>query len=723
MVNSSEIKYRTCHLCEAMCGLEVEVKDNEVIGIKGHNADIYSKGHICPKGVALKDLHYDPDRLKQPVKKTENGWETISWEEAYDIVTQELKKIRKKYGNNAIGTYTGNPTVHNTGTALTLYDTINAINTQNRYASHSMDSVPHFLVNQLMFGHAMLAPIPDIEHLEYMLILGGNPLASNGSFMSTPDFKGKMRAIQNRGGKIVVIDPRKTETARKASEHYFIHPEQDVLLLLSIINEIFRRNAVVASSVLSFSEYLEELEAAAQDYSIETVSPIVGISVDHIKHIVDDLIQYKNSAVYGRLGVCTQTYGSLCQWLITCINILMGQLDKKGGLMFTLPAIDYVTLMAHESKMFRYKSRVKGYDEIIGEFPTSTMAEEMLTPGKGQIKGFVCIAGNPARSAPNSKMVEKGLATLDFMVAIDMYINETTKYADIILPPAVGLETMHYSFVLHMVATKNTSKFSNPPLAISENPLPISEQQRYDWQIMGELQRRLFSGNLFNRIKNYLISYLHPRTKLDLALKTGPYGVWGGRFLRKDGLSLNRLEKQIEGVELAPLSSVLPDRLFTKNKKINLMPVLFAKELENVKALLQPSIDKKYPLRLIGRRHLRSNNSWMHNLQTLEGGSKQCTLMIHPTDAEQYGIEAGEQIQVYTEIGSVNIHAEITPDIIAGTICIPHGWGHHGEGLKLNRAQRNAGVNVNELNNHNRLDPLSYNAAFNGHPVAIRKIS
>ncbi|MEL6988484.1 MAG: molybdopterin-dependent oxidoreductase, partial [Bacteroidota bacterium] len=372
---ASEIKYRTCHLCEAMCGLEIEVKGNEVVTIKGHEEDVYSKGHICPKGFALKDLHNDPDRLKQPVKKTDDGWEIISWEEAFDTVERALKKIRKKYGNDSIGTYTGNPTVHNTGTALTLYDTINAINTKNRYASHSLDSVPHFLVNQLMFGHAMLAPIPDIEHLEYMLIIGANPLASNGSFMSTPNFRGKMKAIQNKGGKVVVIDPRKTETARKASEHYFIHPESDVLFLLSIINEIFKRNGVVQSRVIQFTEHVEELKHAVQDYSINAVSSVVGISTSDIHHIVDDLLKYKYSAVYGRLGVCTQTYGSLCQWLITCINILTGQLDEKGGLMFTLPAIDYVKLMAHESRMFHYKSRVKGYDEIVGEFPTATMAE------------------------------------------------------------------------------------------------------------------------------------------------------------------------------------------------------------------------------------------------------------------------------------------------------------------------------------------------------------
>ncbi len=712
---SETIKYRTCHLCEAMCGLAIEVKDNEVIAIKGHKEDIYSRGHICPKGVALKDLHDDPNRLKQPIKKTPTGWETISWEEAFDIAEKEFKKIRKKYGNDAIGTYTGNPTVHNTGTAITLYDTINALNTRNRYASHSLDSVPVFLVNQMMFGHAMMAPIPDIDHLDYMLIIGANPMASNGSFMSTPNIREKIKTIQQKGGKVVVIDPRKTETADKASEHYFIHPEKDVLLLLAIINELVLRNAIPSSKALLLSDHLEELKEMVQSYTKEIVSPLTGIDSKDIAHIVDDLIKHSNSIVYGRLGVNTQSYGTLCQWLITSINILLGKLDEKGGLLFTLPAIDYVTLMAHESKMFRYSSRVKSYKEIVGEFPTATLADEILTKGKNQIRGFISIAGNPARSAPNSQLMEKALTDLEFMLTIDMYINETTQHADLIMPPAVGLETMHYSFVLHIIATRNTSKFSRAPLS-------ISKEQRYDWQIMGELQRRLFTGNIFQRMKSNIMSRIHPRTKLDLALKTGAYGVWGGRFLRKDGLSLKRLEQKPEGVELSPLTSVLPKRLFTKNKRIELMPELFVKEMEKVKELLIPEKIELYPLKLIGRRHLRSNNSWMHNLPVLEGGSRTCTMMIHPDDAASHGILTQEMVEVYSKFGAISIEAEITSNIIQGTISIPHGWGHHGDGVQMETAKRNGGANINQLMDHDRLDPLSYNMAFNGHPVAIRKI-
>lgn len=710
------IKYRTCHLCEAMCGLEISIKDNAVVKIKGHKEDIYSKGHICPKGVALKDLHEDPNRLKQPVKKTANGWEKISWNEAFDIVEQNIKKIRKKYGNDAIATYTGNPTVHNTGTALYLYDTINAINTKNRYASHSLDSVPVFVVNQLMFGHAMLAPVPDIENLAYFLIIGGNPMASNGSFMSTPNIAGKLKSIQKNGGKVVVVDPRKTETAKKASEHYFIVPESDILFLSAIINELFKRDAVKDSRVLSFTNDLDVLREITKSYSIETVAPLTGMKPAHIRQIVDDLLKHENPVVYGRLGINIQSYGTLCQWLVHCINILLGSMDRKGGLLFTLPAIDYVTLMAHESKMYRYKSRVGQYEEIVGEFPSATLADEILTEGEGQVKALMTIAGNIARSVPNSELVEKALGQLDFMVAVDMYINETTQYADVILPPAVGLETLHYSFVLHMVATRNTSKYSEPPL-------PISGEQRYDWQIMAELQRRLFDGPILKRLLSNFMSRLKPETKLDLALRTGPYGVWGGRKFKKNGLTLKYLKKHIEGVELAEMRPVFPKRLFTKDKKIALVPELFLREFKKIEALLEAKDSSKniHGMKLIGRRHLRSNNSWMHNLPLLVGGSRKCTALVHPKDAETYGIETDQLVEVYNEFGSIKLPAEVTADIMKGTICIPHGWGHHAENAQMDVANKNSGTNVNLLMDHKRLDKLSSNMAFSGQQVSIRK--
>ncbi|MEM6803855.1 MAG: molybdopterin-dependent oxidoreductase [Bacteroidota bacterium] len=707
-------KYRTCHLCEAMCGLEIKIQDNKILSIRGHKEDIYSKGHICPKGVALKDLHEDVNRLKEPVKKTDKGWVKISWEEAYDLVEKNFKRIRKQYGNDAIATYTGNPTVHNTGTALTLYDTINAINTRNRFASHSLDSVPVFVVNQMMYGHAMLAGIPDIEKLDYFLIIGANPIASNGSFMSTPDMRGKIKNIQHKGGKVVVVDPRKTETAKKASEHHYIIPESDIFFLLAIVNEIFKRKAVKKSRLLAFSKNLETLESISQAYTIEQVASLTGITAEQIHKIVDDLLSHEHAVIYGRLGINIQRYGTLCQWLINCINILIGSMDKEGGLLFTLPAIDYVSLMAHESKMYRYKSRVGGYDEIVGEYPTATLAEEILTEGEGQVKALLTIAGNPARSAPNSKLVEEALASLEFMVAIDMYINESTQHADVILPPAVGLETMHYSFVLHMVATRNTTKFSPAPLA-------ISPEQRYDWEIMGELQRRLFDGSIFKKLTSNFTSRIHPETKLDLALKTGKYGIWGGRFMKKDGISLKRLKENHEGIELSKLKAVFPDRLFTKDKQIELCPQMFIEELQKLNTSAASAISANYPFRLIGRRHLRSNNSWMHNLAGLKGGTRRCTALISPEDAEKHQIRDKEFVEVYNEFGSISIEAEISEDMMKGSICIPHGWGHDAKESQLDIANRHAGANVNVLTDHRRLDPLSFNAAFNGQAVALRK--
>ena len=567
-----------------------------------------------------------------------------------------------------------------------------------------------------MYGHAMLAPIPDIENINYFLIIGANPMASNGSFMSTPNIRGKIKNIQEKGGKVVVVDPRKTETAKKASEHHFIKPEQDVLLLSAMINEIFRRQAVKESKVLAFTENIDTLKSITAPYTIDKIAPLTGLSAAAIHSIVDDLLSHSNPVVYGRLGINTQTYGTLCQWLIQSINILVGSLDRPGGLMFTLPAIDYVTLMAHESKMYRYQSRVGKFDEIVGEYPTATLPDEILTEGEGQIKALLCIAGNIARSAPNSSLVEKALQALDFMVAVDMYINETTQYADIILPPAVGLETMHYSFVLHMVATKNTVKFS-------PSPLPIAAYRRYDWQIMRELQRRLYDGHLIGRRKNNLMSRLKPEAKLDLALNTGPYGIWGGRKFQKNGLSLKRLKRHPEGIGISKLKPVFPERLFTDNQKINIAPTHFVQAHKAILSLLKPETNDQFPLKLIGRRHLRSNNSWMHNLPLLAGGSRQCTVMMHPQDADEMQVKNQDMVEVYSAFGCIQIEAEISSDIIRGTVSIPHGWGHDAKNTQLDVANKTAGANVNALMDHSRLCNLSYNMAFNGQPVAVRKLT
>ncbi|HAS46400.1 MAG TPA: dehydrogenase [Microscillaceae bacterium] len=710
-----EKHYRTCHLCEAMCGLEITTNQGLIESIKGDKNDVHSKGYLCPKAVALQDIHEDPNRLKYPVKRTEDGWQQISWEEAFDLVEENIKHIRKKHGGNAVGVYTGNPTTHNTGTILYLYDFINSIGTKNSYASHSLDQLPQMFVAGEMFGHQAMFPVPDIAHTDFFLILGANPLVSNGSIMSTPNIGAKFKELQQRGGKIVVIDPRRTRTAQAADTHHFIKPGTDVFLLLAFVRELLANNLVKDSHVLEITDNITELQALVEGYTPEVVSDIVGIAPEAIKQLVSDFAQAPKAIIYGRMGVSTVKFGGVCHWLINAINILTGNLDVPGGVMFTLPAIDLLKALKKEAKQLRWRSRVKQLPETGGALPTVTMADEMLTPGEDQIKAMITVAGNPLLSAPNSNELKKGFEQLDFYVAIDIYINETTRHANVILPPAAALEVIHYDFALSIVSPRNIANFS-PAI------FPIAKDRKYDWEILIELQKRIEQGNVLAlKLKHTLLNWLTAERRIDLGLKIGPYGVWGGRLFKKGGISLKRLKKAPHGVDFGPMQSSLPKRLFTKNKRIDLAPQEITKELSKVYEALQAKIAQQGELLLIGRRHLRSNNSWMHNYPRLmKDGDKRCTAMLHSEEAQKRDIADGDWMEVSTTVGQIKIRAEITDEVMPGVLCIPHGWGHSDKQVHLDVASKYAGVNVNELIDHSIYEEMSGNAVFSGIPVKVK---
>lgn len=710
-----EKHYRTCHLCEAMCGLEITTREGVVESIKGDPNDVHSKGYLCPKAVALQDIHEDPNRLKYPVKRTEDGWQQISWAEAFDLVEENIQRIRKNNGDNAVGVYTGNPTTHNTGTILYLYDFINSIDTKNSYASHSLDQLPQMFVASEMFGHQAMFPVPDVENTDFFLILGANPLVSNGSIMSTPNIGAKFKALQQRGGKVVVIDPRRTRTAKAADQHHFIKPGTDVFLLLTFIHELFAQNLVQDSHVLQISDNQQVLQELVQEYTPEKVSEVVGIEADAIKQLVKDFAQANKAIIYGRMGVSTVKFGGVCHWLINCINILTGNMDEQGGVMFTLPAIDLLKALKKEAKQLRWRSRVKQLPETGGALPTVTMADEMLTPGQDQIKAMFTVAGNPLLSAPNSNELKKGFEQLEFYAAIDIYINETTRHANVILPPAAALEVVHYDFALSIVSPRNVANFS-PAV------FPIAKDRKYDWEILIELQKRIEQGNIVKRkLKHAVLGMLSVERRIDLGLKIGPYGVWGGRMFKKGGISLKRLKKQPHGVDFGPMQRCLPKRLFTKNKRIDLAPQEITKELSKVQQVFQEQLKDSDELLLIGRRHLRSNNSWMHNYPRLmKDGEKRCTAMLHPTEAQKRGIHEGDWMEVSTQVGQIKIKAEITDEVMPGVLCIPHGWGHNDKQVHLDVASKHAGVNVNELIDHSIYEEMSGNAVFTGIPVMVK---
>ena len=712
--------YRTCPLCEAMCGLEIAHKDDEILSIRGDNEDPFSRGHICPKAVALQDLHHDPDRLKYPVRRTENGWQQIGWTEAFETVAEKLLQIQAGFGRDAVATYVGNPNVHNLGAILYLPGLHQALNTRNRFASSSVDQLPHQFVSLFLFGHDFLLPVPDIDRTDYFLMFGANPIASNGSLMAAPDIAERLKDIHRRGGKTVVIDPRHTETSQIASQHVFIRPGTDVLLLLAMLNTLFTEGLANPGKVADIIDGIETIEAICADYPPVVVAKHTGIPAEEIQALARDFAQARSSVCHGRIGTCIQEFGALTQWLLAVLNIVAGRLDTPGGYMFPTPAVDVIQDLVEESSghghYAQWRSRIRGLPEFGGELPAATLADEILTDGEGQIKALVTFAGNPRLSLPNSDKIEEALEKLDFIASIDFYINETTRHADIILPPTGALEHEHYDLVFNLLTVRNSAKYSPPLFA------PAADT-RHDWQILAELQKRLQLGRaVLEDADDALSGFPHPDEILDQGLRRGPYGATQAP---DTGLTLEKLKQSRHGIDFGPLQACLPGRLFTHDKRIPLAPEVFLHDLQRVqqKWFQDSGADNGFDLLLIGRRHLRSNNSWMHNSERLVKGKNRCTAMLHPRDAGHHQIRAGEMVRVSSRVGTLVIEAEVTEDIMPGTVSIPHGWGHDLPGVELQTARRNAGINVNIVTDEQVIDELSGTVVANGIPVRIEHVA
>jgi anaerobic selenocysteine-containing dehydrogenase len=714
--------FRSCNLCEAMCGVKIEVADGRVTSIRGDEEDPFSKGHICPKAVALKDLHEDPDRLRQPMRRTASGWEPVSWEEALDEAARRLHETQRKYGRDAVGTYVGNPTVHNTGALLFLPQLLRALRTRNKYSATSVDQLPHMLASYLMFGHQLMVPVPDIDRTAYLLALGANPLASNGSMMTAPDVRNRLRAIQQRGGRVVVVDPRRTETAGIANEHLFIRPGTDALFLFAVLNELLQRPKL--ERLAAFSEGLEQVRELAREFTPERAAGPTGIPAESIRRIAREFVEAPTAVCYGRVGTSTQAFGGLCQWLINLINVVSGNLDREGGAMFTLPAFDIVggpkALAVGRGGFARTRSRVRGLPEFSGELPVAALAEELLTEGEGRIRAMVTFAGNPVLSTPNGGQLDKGLASLEFMVSVDPYINETTRHAHLILPPPSPLERGHYDVVFHALAVRNTARYA--PALFEPRPGAM-----HDWRILLELQHRIevlrYGKSLRGELQYQALKRLGPEGILDLGLRAGPYGL-RPRGLRK-GLSLSALKKAPHGVDLGPLKPCLPGRLRNRERRVHLAP---APLVEDVKRLREAFPEGSVPaadgeLLLIGRRTLRDNNSWMHNVPMLMKGKPRCTLMMHPEDAKGLGLAEGDEAVVTSRVGQVSVPVSVTDEVMRGVVSLPHGYGHGRGGVRQSVAAAHAGASLNDLTDDQRVDLLCGNAAFSGVPVRVTRVA
>jgi len=731
--------YQTCSLCEATCGLSVTVEDGRVVSVRGDKENPFSRGYICPKGAAIGTLHHDPDRLRRPLVRKKGRFVETPWDEAFREVEKGLMPIVEKHGRDAVGVFLGNPCAHTMAGALCLRPLFKALGSKNIFSASTVDQMPKHVSSGLMFGHPLIIPVPDIDRTLFMLILGADPLTSNGSLATAPDWPGRLRALKNRGGRLVVVDPRTSSTAKQADTHLAIRPGSDGYLLMALINVLFAEGLVNLGRLDDFTNGIKTVKALCQPFSPSAVAEKTGLAPDRITDLARDLAGAESAVVYGRMGTSTVSFGALTNWLVDVVNILTGNLDRPGGAMFPAPA--HMPLKTKPGgrgwTLGRWQSRVKGLNEVMGELPVSTLADEMETKGDGQIRALLTVASNPAISLPNAGRISKALAALDFMVSIDFYVTASTRHADVILPPTGPLSTSQYHMNFYNLSIRNMTQYSPPVLT-----MPDGEMEK--WEIIFKLAL-IFSGQgaeadiapLDDVILQFMVakvtkdatSPLHgrdaemlealsatrgPERMLDFMLRTGAYG--DGFGLDPKGLSLDMLKDLPHGLDLGPLKEVLPGHLKTPSGRIELAP---APMIEDVARLQKSLDDAPAELVLIGRRHLRTNNSWLANIPALVSGPPRCVLHVNPNDAKRLGLKSGDTARIASRVGRLTAPVEVTDNIRPGVVSLPHGWGHDLEGVGMRTARKHGGINSNILSDEAAFDPISNTSVLNGIPVTV----
>ena len=729
----TQLHYRTCHLCETMCGIEIEYDDENIIAIRGDKNDVLSRGNICPKATGIQDIHNCPDRLKKPLKRVrknatekslEDDWVEIEWEEALNYASAKLATIQNQHGRDSIASYWGRSTAHNLGALLSVPAVQAIIGSKNIYTGSTVDQMPHNFVWHFMLGHQFLCTVPDINRTDYYLMLGTNPKISNGAQMSTgANTWKKLNAIRERGGKCVLIDPRRNESAQYMDEHHFIRPHADAMFLLGIIQVIFARGLAKPGRMGGHINGWEEMERLANQFNLNRIAEVTGIARVDIVRIAMEFATAKSAVCYGRTGISMVQFAGLTQWLMQVVNVITGNMDEVGGMMFPKPAVESRPLT--HSSWNSHRSRVSDRPEFSGEFPLAVLGEEILTPGKGQIRALVGIAGNMVLSMADGNHSEKILQALDFYVAVDLYLNETTRFADIILPPCGPLEKGHYDMFYHLYDTINWSKYS-PPLFITEH------SQWTDFEILRELMGRFAHKRETNFAKKFLIRCAHKLTRglmspervVALGLRFGPYGKGLNPF-KRNALSLQKLKDSPHGIFLGDLEYSLPEGLYTEDKKIQLTPQVLIDDLPRLKAwfvdggMETEQATSEFDLRIISRLTNRTLG-WMHHSYRLIKGKNPCELMIHPKDAADRGIHADSLVKVTSRTGEIEIPVVITEDVMQGVVCMPSHWGHGRKGTRQRVANANPGVSMNDLTDVQAYDKLTNNAIVNGVPVKVQ---
>ncbi|MET8750964.1 molybdopterin oxidoreductase family protein [Streptomyces sp. NPDC004667] len=762
---------RICPLCEATCGLTLTIEGTTVTGARGDRDDVFSRGFICPKGAAFGALDADPDRLRTPLVRRDGRLRRATWEEAYDAIAVAVPALVREHGAQSVGVVLGNPNVHTMAGALYPPLLVGALGTRNLFTASTLDQMPKHVSSGLLFGDPFAIPVPDLDRTDFLLLLGANPVESNGSLCTAPDFPGRLKALRARGGTLVVVDPRRTRTARLADRHLAPRPGSDALLLAALAHTLLAEGLSAPGALARHTEGLRELAAALGSFTPEAVAPACDLKAAEIRTLARDLAAAPTAAVYGRIGSCTVEYGTLASWLVDVLNILTGNLDRPGGALFPLPATGPRPRAAGPGRGFalgRWHSRVSGHPEAKSELPIAALAEEIETPGPGRIRALIAIAANPVLSAPDGRRLDAALAGLDFMVSVDPYLNETSRHAHVVLPPPPPSQSAHHDFAFNGFAIRNQVRYTRPAVPLEAGRLDECEiHARLVLAVSGTYgatepsdvdetaiqsalaretadRRSPLHGADPARLAGLLTGGNGPERRLDLMLRLGPYGdlfgaaglpdglpegqpdglpdrsAYGSVDGRPDrpqgGLSLERLLAHPHGIDLGPLRPRLPGLLRTRSGRIELLPDPIAAELPRLRAALT---GRPAALVLVGRRHLRSNNSWLHNVPALTGGSNRCTLQVHPRDAERIGLADGGRARVTADGGSLEVPVEVTDAVRAGVVSLPHGWGHDRDGTRLAVAAAEPGVNVNQLLDGTRLDPLSGTAVLNGFPVEL----
>ena len=716
----SQTVHRQCTLCEAHCGIDVEVDGDRVLRITGDAKDPMSRGYICPKAAALADLYVDPDRLRRPVRRVGSEWEEIGWDEALDMAADGLRAVQRRHGNDAVATYFGNPSAH-TMAVLSGLSLRHVLDTRNHYSATSVDQLPQHRTSAEMFGNLALLPIPDVDRTDYLLVLGANPSVSNGSLMTAPGARHRLRAILARGGTVVVVDPRRTETAAHASEHVAIAPGGDPYLLLGMLHVLFAESRTRLGRLEGHADGIATIEALAADWPVVRAAPIAAVDEATVERLAREFAGAERAVAYGRVGVCQQRTGSLTHWLINVLNAVTGNLDVPGGAMFPYPAFDVGAVLKRARLLGfgdhgRYTQRVSGLPEMNGELPVAGLADEITTPGEGQVRGMLIFAGNPVLSTPGGARLEEALVTLEWCVAVDMYVTETTRHANVILPPVSALERSDIDVVMPLVSVRNHIRYS--PAAV-----PKPKDGREDWQILTALTSRLRARGRAPRRgggREPASAFTTPERMIELGIALGPHGILRRGPLK--GLTVAKIKRAKHGIDLGPLEPRLPGALDTADKRMQLAPTVLVEEaakLAEHAAERADALSDGYDLTLIGRRQLRSNNSWMHNSARLMKGADRCTALLHPDDAGARGLDDGDRVRVVSRVGAIELPLKVSDEIRRGVVSVPHGFGHARPGVGWRLAAEKAGASVNDITDPSVTDAITGNAAFNAVPVRV----